>query len=73
MSQGSTVRPLLFNIQLHDLFFFLKDVNVYSFFDDTVTYICKKYLANVLKLLEKNLRLALRWFEKNYVKFKTDT
>ena len=68
MPQGSIRRLLLFNIYLNDLFFFLKDVGICNFADDTTTYISDESLENVLKSLEKNSVLAIRWFENNYMK-----
>ena len=70
--QGSVLGPLLFNIYLNELFFFLKDVGICNFADDTTTYISDKSLENVLKSLEKNSMLAIRWFENNYMKLNTD-
>ena len=70
--QGSVLGPLLFNIYLNDLFFFLKDVRMCNFADDTTRYVSDKSLKNVLKSLEKNSMLAIRWFENNYVKLNTD-
>ena len=72
MPQGSVLRPLLFNIYLNDLFFFLKDVGIYNFADNTTIYIFDESLENVLKSLEKNSMLAIRWFENNYMKLNTD-
>ena len=68
--QGSVLGPLLFNIYLNDLFFFLKDVGMCNF-ADTTTYISDDSLENVLKSLEKNPMLAIRWFENNYMKLNT--
>ena len=36
--QGSILGPLLFNIHLYDLFYFLKDLDVASYADDTTIY-----------------------------------
>ena len=70
--QGSVLGILLFNIYLNVLFFFLKDVGICNFADDTTTYISDESLGNVLKSLEKNYMLAIRWFENNYIKLDTD-
>ena len=72
MPQGSVLGPLFFNFYLNDLFFFLKDVGICNFADDTTTYISDESLDNVLKLLEKNPMLAIRWFESNYMKLNID-
>ena len=70
--QGSVLGPLLFNIYLNYLFFFLKDVGICNFADDTITYISDESLENVLKSLEKNSMIAIRWFQNNYMKLNTD-
>ena len=66
------LRLLLFIINLNDLFFFLKDVDICNFADDTTTYSSDESLGNILKSFEKNSVLAIRWFENNYMKLNTD-
>ena len=54
VSEGSVLGPLLFNISLNDLFFFLKDEGICNFADDTTTYICDENLGNILKSRTNN-------------------
>ena len=63
MPQGSVLGSMLLNIYLNDLFFFLKDVGICNFADDTTTYISDESLDNVLKSAEKNSMLPIRWFQ----------
>ena len=65
--QGPVLGPLLFNIYLSDLFFFLKNVGICNSADDTTTYISEESLENVLKSLEKKSMLAISWFESNEI------
>ena len=41
-----------FDFDINDLLFFLKDVDMRNFADDTTEYICDENLQNVLKSLE---------------------
>ena len=58
--QGLVLRPFLFNIYLNDLFFFLKNVGICNFADDTTTYISDESLENVLCLLYIGLKIIIR-------------
>ena len=66
------VGTLLFIIYVKDIFFFLKDVGMCNFADDTTTYICGKNLENVLKSLEKISMLLIHCCENDYMKLNTD-
>ena len=72
MSKVSTDGPFLFNIYPNDLFYFLKDVGICNFADETSTYISDECLENVLKSPEKNSVLVIRWFENNFMELNTD-
>ena len=69
--QGSVLGPILFNIYLNDLFYFLS-CNVCNFSDDTIPYVCNKNLEFVLLKLEEQSNIAINWFESNYMKMNSD-
>ena len=65
--QGSVLGPILFNIYLNDLFYFLH-CNICNFADDTTPYVCNKNLNFVMQQLEQQSNIALKWFEDNNMK-----
>ena len=65
--QGSVLGPILFNIYLNDLFYFLH-CKICNFADDTTPYVCDKNLNFVMQQLEQQSNIALRWFEDNNMK-----
>ena len=69
--QGSVLGPLLFNIYLNDLIWFIEG-DVTNFADDTTIHVCDKELANLKIKLEKDSSNALDWFKNNYMKLNTD-
>ena len=60
MPQG----PILFNIYLNNLFYFLC-CDVCNFVDDTTPYVWEKNL-------EENSNIVMKWFENNYMKMNSN-
>ena len=62
LPQGSILGPILFNIFINDLLFFTKLAN---FADDNTIYAAKRDLNELLRLLEKESEVAIKWFSDN--------
>ena len=65
--QGSVLGPILFNINLNYLFYFLH-CDICNFADDTTLYVCDKNLNFVMQQIEQQSNIALKWFEDNNMK-----
>ena len=62
--QGSILSPLLFNIYICDLFFFVEEDNVTSYADDTTVVT----VVTVLENIETKGKEVFNWFSMNYLK-----
>ena len=71
--QGSILGPLLFNIHPCDLFYFLDDLDIASYADDTALYTVKKTnKESVINALETSLQKLFKWFKNNFMKANND-
>jgi len=66
--QGSVLGPLLFNIYLNDLFWFIEQTDACNFADDTTLYGCDTNISEVIRRLEHDTLISLEWFGCNYMK-----
>ena len=70
--QGSILGPLLFNIFIADLFYFVKDVGIINYADDTTIFSQEPNTDGVLKSLEKESISLFQWFKDNNLKGNPD-
>ena len=66
--QGSILGPLLFNIFINDVFFFLDKTKIENYADDNTTYAIENDIMELLKTLESVTCSVLNWFRMNEMK-----
>ena len=59
------VGPILSNIFINDLLFFVNEAKLSNFADDNTIYAAKRDLNELLRLLEKEREVAIKWFSNN--------
>jgi len=63
--QGSILGPLIFNIFLNDLFFFIQETDICNFADDNSLYASGKCVYEVMLSLQRDSENVLKWFKLN--------
>ena len=66
--QGSILGPLLFNIFLNDIFYFIRDVSIANYADDNTPYTTEKNITSLLETLEGETNILIDWFRINEMK-----
>ena len=70
--QGTILGPLLFNIFINDIFYFINETKIANYADDTTIYTIDDNITNLLKLLKTETTVVLNWFRKNEMKSNDD-
>ena len=70
--QGSILGPLLFNIFINDLFYFMDKCTLYNYADDNSMSICSPSLCEVISCLQHDGEKAVKWFANNGLKANPD-
>ena len=60
--------PLLFNIDLIDLFLQCEDDNISSYADDTTPYCCAQDISSVISELQRIAKKKFDWCRNNHMK-----
>ena len=66
--QGSALGPLLFNIDMINLFCECEDSNVASYADDTTPYSCATDIPSLPLEVQASATKLFRWFKNNHLK-----
>ena len=69
--QGSILGPLLFNIFLNDMLWFVEKTDICNFADDSTIHSWAKSVNDVIENLQSNVKIALKWFKDNQMMPKT--
>ena len=63
--QGSILGPILFNLSINYLFFFIKTVSLHNFADDNTLSAWGETVSKLIDTLESESNIAINWFTKN--------
>ena len=70
--QGSILGPLLFNIYINDIFYFVKEDKITNYADDTTPYAIENNINKLISTLEVDINIILTWFDNNFFKLNPD-
>ena len=63
--QGSILGPLIFNIFMNNIFYFVKNAHLFNYADDNSVSVNGKGLSMLSRLLQSEAEVTVRWFSEN--------
>ena len=70
--QGYMLGPLLFNIFKNDIFYFVRECDLYGYADDNTLSKAAKDAASLKRALERDTANTLSWITENYISANPD-
>ena len=70
--QGSILGPLIFNIFLNDIFYFVSNGDLYNYADDNCISVSHKDISVLSTQLENETQVMAKWFADNSMKANAD-
>ena len=67
LPQGSILRPLLFNIFMNDMYYFINECQLHGYADDNTLSNAANDVESLTKSLESDAASTLSWFENNHM------
>ena len=65
VTQGSILGLLIFNIFMNDVFYFVKNANLFNYADDNSVSVNGKELSMLSHLLQSEAEISIRWFSED--------
>ena len=70
--QGSIMGPLMFNIYMNDIFYFISEEDLANYPDDNTPYAIENEIETLISIIEKDASILIKWFNDNYLKLNED-